>query len=249
MSTEIEGFLPDDSFFQDEIEDEVVEHHHHHNHSNKHHHHKDPFDNDLVIDNDIPNDHFFEDNKVVEEGFENNDFFELSELDKHMHHLHLHKHHKKGTPFQTVYDFFLAGITDDMFMELTIDDTLEILEEIMLAAIPYFEFARHDLFDMDLEEHHFNFELTIEEMMILRQYMIAQWIGYQLATIDLIKQKYSGSDFKFTSQASHIKQLQAMKKEYETQGFHLQRLYKRRTRKKDGSIGSTMAMIMEAPRS
>lgn len=159
------------------------------------------------------------------------------------------KQHYKYTYFKEVFDFFLAGITDDMFMELTKEDTEEILQEIMLAALPYFEFARHDLFDMDLLKERFNFKLTVEEMMIIRQYMIAQWIGYQLATIDLIKQKYSGSDFKFTSQASHIKQLQAMKVDYERQGFHLQRLYKRRERKSDGRVGSTMAMIMEKPKS
>lgn len=205
MSTEIEGFLPDDSFFVDS-------------------------------DNFIPEDDWFEEAD--------------KELPPHFHEDKQHHHHyHKNTSFKELYDFFLAGITDDMFLELTKEDTEEILEEIMLAALPYFEFARHDLFDLDMMAHTFNFKLTVEEMMIIRQYMIAQWIGYQLATIDLIKQKYSGSDFKFTSQASHIKQLQAMKKEYETQGFHLQRLYKRRTKKSDGSIGSTMAMIMEAPKS
>lgn len=189
------------------------------------------FDNDdLVIDGFLPDDNFF----VDSEDEDPLDFCDCC--------------CQEYTDFKELYDFFLAGITDDMFMELTKDDTLKILEEIMLAAIPYFEFARHDLFDMDRKKHRFNFKLTIEEMMILRQYMIAQWIGYQLATVDLIRQKYSGSDFKFTSQASHIKQLQAMKKEYETQGFHLQRLYKRRKRKSDGSIGSTMAMIMETPK-
>ena len=209
----------------------------------------------IEIEGFLPDDDFFvdADDPVVDGFIPDDSFFEDSE-DCHSHrhdHQHQHFHHplhcEDRTSFQELYDFFLAGITDDMFMELTKEDTLEILEEIMLAALPYFEFARHDLFDLDMVERHFNFKLSIEEMMIIRQYMIAQWIGYQLATIDLIKQKYSGSDFKFTSQASHIKQLQAMKKEYETQGFHLQRLYKRRKLKKDGSIGSTMAMIMEKP--
>ena len=66
--------------------------------------------------------------------------------------------------------------------------------------------------------------------MIIRQYMIVEWIGFQLATIDLIRQKYSGSDFKFTSQASHIKQLKELKQQYQDKGFHLQRLYRRRSR-------------------
>ena len=40
------------------------------------------------------------------------------------------------TTFQEMYDFFLAGITDDMFMELTYEDTQEMLEEILIAALP-----------------------------------------------------------------------------------------------------------------
>ncbi len=152
------------------------------------------------------------------------------------------------TSFKEVYDMFLSGITDDMFLELTPEDTKELLQEILIAAIPYFEYPSHDLFDYNLQEQRFNWKLSNEEIIILRQYMIAQWIGYQLATIDLIKQKYSGSDFKFTSQASHIKQLKEMKKEYETQGFHLQRVFRRRHRRKDGTIASLLNQIMEPPR-
>lgn len=151
------------------------------------------------------------------------------------------------TTFQEMYDFFLAGITDDMFMELTKEDTEEMLEEILIAALPHFEFPRKDIFDLDLENKSFKFNLSSEEMMIIRQYMISEWIGYQLATIELIKQKYSGSDFKFTSQASHIKQLVTLKKEYETKGFHLQRVYCRRKKKTSGKYGSTFAKIMEEP--
>ncbi len=154
---------------------------------------------------------------------------------------------KQFTTFQEVYDLFLAGITDDMFLEITKEDTLEILQELLIAAIPYFEYPSHDLFDMDLDKQQFNFQLSMEEMIVLRQYMIAQWIGYQLATIDLIKQKYSGSDFKFTSQASHIKQLKDMKAEYEHQGFHLQRVFRRRHKGEDGSVRSSLNLIMEAP--
>lgn len=153
------------------------------------------------------------------------------------------------TSFKELYDFFLAGITDDMFLELTKEDTEAMLQELMLAAIPYFENCKHDLYDMNTEYNHFNFILSLQEKMIIRQYMIAQWIGQQLATIDLIRQKYSGSDFKFTSQASHIKQLIAMKQDYERQGFHLQRVYDKQEYKLDGGIGSSLHKIMEVPRS
>lgn len=149
------------------------------------------------------------------------------------------------TTFEEMYDFFLAGITDDMFMEMTREDTEELLEEILLAAIPHFEFPRKNIFNLDLENKTFSDTLTLEEMMIIRQYMISEWVGYQLANIDLVKQKYSGSDFKFTSQASHMKQLVTIKKDYETKGFHLQRLYNRRKKIKTGGYGSTFARIMD----
>ena len=82
-----------------------------------------------------------------------------------------------NTSFQEVYDFFLAGITDDMFMELTPEDTKELLREILLAALPHFEFPRKDIFDVDLQNDMFNVKLTLEEFNILRQYMIVEWIG------------------------------------------------------------------------
>lgn len=149
------------------------------------------------------------------------------------------------TTFKEMFDFFEAGITDDMFLELSPDETREIEEEILLAALPHFEFPRKDIFDVDILTQRFTVQLTLEEKMIIRQYMISEWLGYQLANVDLVRQKYSGSDFKFTSQASHMKQLITMKKDYETKGFHLQRLYKRRKRKEDGAYGSTFAQIME----
>lgn len=150
------------------------------------------------------------------------------------------------TTFQEMYDFFLAGITDDMFLELTKEDTEAMLEEILIAAMPHFEFPRwQDPFDIDVRNKVFTAQLTTEEKMIIRQYMISEWIGYQLATIDLVRQKYSGSDFKFTSQASHIKQLIAMKENYERKGFHLQRVYCRRRKNEEGVYRSTFGDIME----
>jgi len=151
-----------------------------------------------------------------------------------------------ATSFDTMEDFFLAGITDDMYMELTEDDTKAILDEILIAALPSFEFPKQpQLHNIDLQNRSFVVDLTNEEMMIIRQYMIAEWIGYQLATIDNIRQKYSGSDFKFTSQASHMKQLIAMKQDYERHGFHLQRLYCRRTLDNEGQYKTTFDTIME----
>lgn len=151
------------------------------------------------------------------------------------------------TTFEEMYDFFLSGITDDMCLEYTKEDTMQILEEILLAALPNFEFPRDaSIFDVDLKRKQFRCHLTFEEMRIIRSYMVVEWINYQLASIDNIRQKYSGSDFKFTSQASHIDKLIKMRETYKEEGYHLQRLYCRRHRSnKNGAMVSSFTKIME----
>ena len=47
---------------------------------------------------------------------------------------------EQPTSFQEMYDFFLSGITDDMYMEMTEEDTQEVLEELLVSAITSFEF-------------------------------------------------------------------------------------------------------------
>jgi hypothetical protein len=59
--------------------------------------------------------------------------------------------------------------------------------------------------------------------------------------------KYSGTDFKFTSQANHMQKLLTIKKDYEREGFHLQRLYKRRLADENGIYKSTLGDVMNVP--
>ena len=173
------------------------------------------------------------------------------------------------TPFSIIYDNFLSKITDDMYMELTELDTFRMLEELLKAAMHKFEFPRFDI--TDFEENYidnvdtyegvesndeevvaiiygggyFNSVLTLEEINILSTYMIVEWLGQQLASVENTRMKYSGSDFKFTSQANHMSKLLTLKKDYEREGFHLQRLYKRRLKDENGIMRSTFDTIMQ----
>ena len=52
-----------------------------------------------------------------------------------------------GTPFEDIYNRFLGKITDDMYVELTPQDTIKDLRNMLIDAIPGFEFPRHDLYD------------------------------------------------------------------------------------------------------
>lgn len=163
-----------------------------------------------------------------------------------------------STPFSEVYDSFLSKITDDMFVEFTQADTASMLNQLLMTAIHKFEFPKVNLdydltytdTDSDGQQYSsgtFLYKLNDEQINILATYMIVEWLGRQLASIENVRMKYSGSDFKFTSQANHMQKILQMKKDYERQGFHLQRLYKRRTKDTNGIYHSSFNKIMQSP--
>ena len=55
------------------------------------------------------------------------------------------------TKFTTIYDRFLGKITDDMYVELTPEDTLRDLQVLLIDAIPGFEFPRVNLYDYEIK--------------------------------------------------------------------------------------------------
>lgn len=169
-----------------------------------------------------------------------------------------------------VYDAFFARVTDDMYMELTEEDTFAMLQDLLINAIPRFEFPRVDLFDYN-EGHQedlgiyqgiesngeevpaigqvggaFTYLLTQEEINILALNMVIEWLGQQLDTTENTREKYSGSDFKFTSQANHMAKLKVMIDAQKQDSVHLQRIYKRR-RIVDGEVQSTAGDIVSKP--
>jgi hypothetical protein len=180
-----------------------------------------------------------------------------------------------GTSFVDIYNRFLGKITDDMYMELTPEDTIKDMRTLLVEAIPGFEFPRKDLYDMAIEtlvidekdvmdgdfiigvvwdelydgeypeaqvlieRSHFNVDLTSEEINILAILMMCGWLQRQITSIENTRMKYSGADFKFTSQANHLAKLLTLLTECQRQSHHYQRLYKRRRTNADtGQIES-----------
>ena len=169
------------------------------------------------------------------------------------------------TQFTTVYNRFLGKITDDMYLELTPEDTIRDLQNLLLDAIPGFEFPRCNLYDNHIEivqiqedlitkedfvigvvwneedsnelseipkvlveRSYFNADLSEEEITILALLMKQSWVQRQVTSIENTRMKYSGSDFKMTSQANHLSKLLSLLEESRRDSFHMQRLYKRR---------------------
>lgn len=157
---------------------------------------------------------------------------------------------KLTTPFSVIYNRFLAKATDDLYMEMTKEETYGDLETILLSAIASFEFPRFPIFNYSLEAEiigengetviiskgEFKSELTFEEIEIVSDLMIIEWVRRQINSVENTRIKYSGSDFKFTSQANHLDKLLKFKKDSEVTNKHKQRLYKRRKVAANGTI-------------
>ena len=186
------------------------------------------------------------------------------------------------TLFSAVYNRFLGQVTDDLYLELTPEDTLRDLQNLLLNAIPGFEFPRQNLYDYTIEltekpesdvtpdefilgtvwgeldngelletpkvlvdKSRFNIELTAEEINILALLMKQGWVQRQVTSIENTRMKYSGSDFKMTSQANHLSKLLSLLEESRRDSFHMQRLYKRRKFAADGKYASNWGSLME----
>lgn len=189
-----------------------------------------------------------------------------------------------GTQFTEVYNRFLGKITDDMYVELTPQDTIRDLRNLIIDAIPGFEFPRHNLYDytietiiknenevlttdfiigmlwddlndnidnidkpprLVIENSSFAAELTSEEINILAILMMVAWVQRQVTSIENTRMKYSGSDFKMTSQANHLSKLQSLLNECNRQSLHMQRLYKRRKIVDNGEYQSNWSILRE----
>lgn len=191
-----------------------------------------------------------------------------------------------ATSFVDVYNRFLDQVTDDLYIELTPEDTVKDLRNILINAIPAFEFPRKNLLDYTLktdiineeetnnndfvigvvfdgslepdsvdpdeeeqgddptihqvmiERSTFAEDLTAEEILILSKLMMDIWLQRQITSIENTRMKYSGVDFKLTSQANHLSKLLALQDKVKQQAHHYQRLYKRRRFDADGRYES-----------
>ena len=154
-----------------------------------------------------------------------------------------------------------------MYLELTPEETVKDLRNLLIDAIPGFEFPREkNLYDYTIdqeikpedevqedemiigllwdetiedddfgqaplvvvEKSTFSNDLTSEEINILAILMMIAWVQRQVTSIEVTRMKYSGSDFKMTSQANHLQKLITLLGECQRQSHHMQRLYKRR---------------------
>ena len=72
-----------------------------------------------------------------------------------------------------------------------------------------------------VEKSTFGCELTSEEINILAILMKHAWLQRQVASVENTRMKFSGSDFKFTSQANHLAKLLNLLNEVNRESHHM----------------------------
>jgi hypothetical protein len=118
-------------------------------------------------------------------------------------------------PRHNLYDYVIQTEVKDEDKVLTTDFILGILWEEMpvdsMNATPR----------LMVEKSEFAAELTSEEINILAILMMTAWVQRQVTSIENTRMKYSGSDFKMTSQANHLQKLLTLLNECHRQSHHM----------------------------
>lgn len=96
------------------------------------------------------------------------------------------------TPFQKVYDAFLATMLEDEWQLWTEYEVQQDLRALLMTALPQFRFPRVDL---SIEKDEFIGELNNTEIQILARYMKCEWLNRSILTWENIKPLYEERDF------------------------------------------------------
>lgn len=159
------------------------------------------------------------------------------------------------TPRDTIRDLsnlLLESIPGFEFPRVSLDYTLNIME-LAEDELEEDDFVIgtvwSEIIDTDeppkviVDRSYFNADLAQEEINILALIMKQAWVQRQVTSIENTRMKYTGTDFKMTSQANHLSKLLSLLEESRRDSFHMQRLYKRRKKDDGGVYKSTWVMF------
>ena len=108
------------------------------------------------------------------------------------------------TPYQKVYDAFLARILEDEWEKWLIEEAEQDWRQILEAALPWFKFPRVSL---EHDDNGFSGDLRQSEIQIIANYMKCEWLNRCIMTWENVKPLYVERDF---SQANLIDKLTKM---------------------------------------
>ena len=107
------------------------------------------------------------------------------------------------TPYQTVYDAFLAKIEEDEWAWADDAATVEADWKALLdSALAYIKFPRVNLYEQD--NAGFVNQLGAQEIQLIANYMKVAWLDRDIHSWEKIRDQYGESDF---SQANYLDKL------------------------------------------
>ncbi|HXW03437.1 MAG TPA: hypothetical protein VD651_04160 [Nitrosarchaeum sp.] len=129
-----------------------------------------------------------------------------------------------ATPFEDIYDSFLAKVTDYSFVSFTEIELEEEFEKYLRFACTKFSSAGNRL----LKNHNtkeFNFDLTDLEIEIISLLMIVEYLNPKIVATENMKQYLATKDYKIYSQANHLSKMIELKNNYRIEANQLMSQY------------------------
>ena len=108
------------------------------------------------------------------------------------------------TPFNKVYEAFLARILEDEWQQWMMDEAEQDWRQIMENAISWFKFPRVSL---ERDDDGFFEDLGFAEIQIIADFMKCEWLDRCIMTWENVKPLYEERDF---SQANLLDKLESM---------------------------------------
>ena len=117
-----------------------------------------------------------------------------------------------STPYAVVDNSFLNKITDDLLLTMTDEYLEKTIDSFRVSASIKFKQCP-SLLNRDDVLRQYNSTLTDEEVEILSNLMVLEWLKQRINSIELLKQNMSLKDYHMYSQANHLDTLLKLRKD------------------------------------
>lgn len=117
-----------------------------------------------------------------------------------------------ATPYSAIENSFLNKITDDLLLSMADKDIEAMLDSYRVSASVMFKQCTK-LSDTDDVERVYSTTLTNEEIEILANLMVLEWLKQRINSMELLRMGMSTKDFRTYKQSEHLNSLLALKKD------------------------------------
>lgn len=117
-----------------------------------------------------------------------------------------------STPYAVVDNSFLNKITDDLLLTMPDEYLEKTIDSFRVSASIKFKQCP-SLLNRDDVLRKYNATLTDEEVEILSNLMVLEWLKQRINSIELLKQNMSLKDYHMYSQANHLDTLLKLRKD------------------------------------